>query len=46
MNRLPDGFHQDPADRLIVAMARAHDLPLATHDGRILDSSLITRWEA
>lgn len=46
MNRLPDGFHQDPADRLIVATARAHDLPLATHDSRILDSSLITRWEA
>jgi PIN domain nuclease of toxin-antitoxin system len=46
MGRLPDGFRQDPDDRLIVATARAHDLPLAIHDGRILDSSLITRWEA
>ena len=46
MNRLPKGFHQDPADWLIVATARALDLPLATHDGRILDSGLITRWRA
>jgi PIN domain nuclease of toxin-antitoxin system len=46
MNRLPKAFHQDPADRLIVATARVHDLPLATHDGRILDSDLITRWRA
>ncbi len=46
MNRLPVGFHQDPADRLIVATARVHDLPLATHDGRILDADLVTRWQA
>lgn len=46
MNRLPNGFHQDPADRLIVAAARTHDLPLATHDGRILRSGLVTRWQA
>jgi len=46
MNRLPKGFHQDPADRLIVATARSQDLPLATHDGRILDSGLVTRWRA
>ena len=46
MNRLPNGFHQDPADRLIVAAARTHDLPLATHDRRILRSGLVTRWQA
>jgi PIN domain nuclease of toxin-antitoxin system len=46
MNRLPSGFHQNPADRLIVAAARTHDLPLATHDGRILRSGLVTRWQA
>jgi PIN domain nuclease of toxin-antitoxin system len=46
MNRLPNGFHQDPADRLIVAAARTHDLPLATHDGRIVRSGLVTRWQA
>jgi PIN domain nuclease of toxin-antitoxin system len=46
MNRLPDGFHQDPADRLIVATARTLQLPLATHDGRMLDSGLVTRWRA
>ncbi len=32
---LPGDFHGDPADRLIVATARALDLPLATHDGPI-----------
>jgi PIN domain nuclease of toxin-antitoxin system len=36
---LPGNFHQDPADRFIVATARTHDLFLATHDKRILDYS-------
>ncbi len=35
--QLPDGFHEDPADRLIVATARVHDLTLITRDSRILD---------
>ena len=30
LNRMP-AMHGDPADRLIVATARAHDLALATH---------------
>lgn len=30
-------FHGDPADRMIVATARAHDLPLLTKDQKILD---------
>lgn len=44
MNRLPEGFHQDPADRLIVATARAAGLPLATHDARIRRSRLSSLW--
>lgn len=35
-NRLPDGFHGDPADRIIVATARALDAALLTRDRRIL----------
>ena len=37
---LPGTFHSDPADRIIVASARAHDLSLATHDKAIRKSSL------
>ncbi len=33
--RLPDDFHRDPADQIIVATSRIHDLPLATCDGKI-----------
>jgi len=35
-SQLPDGFHGDPADRLIVATARVHQLTLLTHDQKIL----------
>ena len=34
---LPEPFHQDPADRLLVAQAREMDLPIVTRDRRILD---------
>ena len=34
---LPGLFHKDPADRLLVAAARCHDLTLVTADQRILD---------
>lgn len=44
MTRLPATFHQDPADRLIVATARARGLPLATHDSRIRRATLTTLW--
>ncbi|MEI7780598.1 MAG: type II toxin-antitoxin system VapC family toxin [Planctomycetota bacterium] len=44
MTRLPATFHHDPADRLIVATARAFALPLATHDARIRRSRLATLW--
>ncbi len=30
------GFHKDPADRIIVAMARRYDIPLITCDNNIL----------
>jgi PIN domain nuclease of toxin-antitoxin system len=33
---LPGEFHRDPADRLIVALARLLDAPLVTADNRIL----------
>jgi len=43
---LPGTFHGDPADRLIVATARAHRLPLATHDGAVRRSRLVRLWKA
>jgi PIN domain nuclease of toxin-antitoxin system len=33
---LPEPFHRDPADRMIVATARAFDLVLVTRDQKIL----------
>lgn len=33
---LPDGFHDDPADRMIVATARVEGMTLLTRDARIL----------
>lgn len=38
---LPDSFHRDPADRLIVSTARSFGLPLLTADARIRDSGLV-----
>lgn len=34
--RLPGSFHRDPADRLLVATARALDVPIVTRDEKIL----------
>ena len=42
--RLPESFHRDPADRLIVAASRAHRIPVLTHDDRIRRSRLVTLW--
>jgi PIN domain nuclease of toxin-antitoxin system len=36
---LPDDFHKDPADRIIVATARKMNLTLLTRDDRILKYS-------
>jgi PIN domain nuclease of toxin-antitoxin system len=41
---LPQTFHGDPADRLIVATCRVLDAPLLSHDDRILQSRLVKRW--
>lgn len=37
--KLPDHFHKDPADRMIVATARTMGLTLITRDNRILEYS-------
>ncbi len=34
---LPGKIHNDPADRFIIATARAHDLTIITRDRKILD---------
>lgn len=41
---LPASFHRDPADRLIVATARVHGLPLLSRDGKIQQSGLAPIW--
>lgn len=46
LNGLPASFHGDPADRLIVATARAHHFPLATYDRAIRKSRTATIWKA
>jgi PIN domain nuclease of toxin-antitoxin system len=33
--QLPDSFHRDPADQIIVATARVYNCPLVTVDGSI-----------
>ncbi len=45
IDELPNRFHGDPADRIIVATARAHDLSLATHDTNIRKSRLVRIWK-
>ena len=37
---LPDSFHRDPADRILVATARVLGATLLTNDRRIIDASL------
>lgn len=46
LDALPKSFHGDPADRLIVATARARKLPLATHDAAIRKSRAAKLWKA
>lgn len=45
VDSLPPSFHGDPADRLIVATARAHAMPLATHDAAIRKSRVVPLWK-
>lgn len=43
---LPESFHRDPADRIIVAASRAQRIPALTHDDRIRRSRLVSLWNA
>lgn len=45
LDSLPASFHGDAADRLIVATARAHALPLATHDTAIRRARVVKLWK-
>ena len=45
VDKLPVSFHGDPADRLIVATARKHGMPLATHDATIRRSRAVKIWK-
>ncbi|MBL8503030.1 MAG: type II toxin-antitoxin system VapC family toxin [Rhodocyclaceae bacterium] len=45
LDALPKGFHGDPADRIVVATARAHGLALATRDGNIRRSRAAKIWK-
>jgi PIN domain nuclease of toxin-antitoxin system len=38
---LPDSFHRDPADRIIVATARVLGATLLTQDRRIMESGMV-----
>jgi PIN domain nuclease of toxin-antitoxin system len=42
---LPRKFQRDPADRMIVATARALKVPLLTYDRRIRQSGLVKLWK-
>jgi PIN domain nuclease of toxin-antitoxin system len=39
---LPDNFHKDPADQIIVATARVYNCPLITFDEKILNYPHVT----
>lgn len=39
---LPESFHRDPADRILVATARVMGATLLTQDRRIIDSGLVS----
>lgn len=38
---LPDSFHRNPADRILVATARTFGATLLTQDRRIIDAALV-----
>ncbi len=45
LDNLSANFHGDPADRIIVASAKALGLPLATHDVNIRRSRSVKIWK-
>lgn len=42
--RLPETLRRDPADRIIVATSRVHQLPLLTLDRAIIEAKLVRSW--
>lgn len=42
--KLPEIFHSDPADRLIVTTSILSGFPLATHDRKIIESGACQIW--
>jgi len=46
LNSLPERLHADPADRLIVATARAWRCELATHDDTLRKLRVAALWKA
>lgn len=42
---LPDSFHRDPADRILIATARVLGATLLTQDRRIVDAGLVRTLE-
>jgi len=44
--RLPERFHRDPADRLIVATARVRKLSVLTRDRKITGARIVPLWRA
>lgn len=44
--RLPERFHRDPADRLIVATARVRKLNILTRDKKITGARIVPLWRA
>lgn len=45
LNDLPERLHNDPADRLIVATAKAYRLQLATHDETLRKLRVASIWK-
>lgn len=39
---LPDDFHRDPADRIIVSTARVHGVDLLTQDSEIIEAEMVS----
>ena len=42
--KLPKDFHPDPADRIITATSMLADIPLFTHDDRIINAAATQIW--
>jgi PIN domain nuclease of toxin-antitoxin system len=44
LSQLPNTFYGDPVDRIIVATALVHEVPLFTHDRKIQRSRVVPLW--